>query len=210
MKMRSFFLAACLGFLLTAFKANAQCGYWTGFMWTSIDQDVVLTSHPSSIYICENTTVYFTVNEATSASNYSIAPGGGSVSYSYVGGYIVFYMAPGTAVTFKVNLTTGGCTYDVYFNFITFDCDYWNKNNISKPDFKLNNATDELQKDGIEKPSGRVIQKIVITDLNGKIVREQNYPYLSDKINLEGLKADMYIARLFDGRKWVTSKVLKN
>jgi hypothetical protein len=207
MKKRNFLLVLCLSFSLLSLRANAGCGDWSGFMWTSIDQDVVLREHPTSMFICENTTVYFAVDQATSASNYSLSSG--SVSYSYIGSYIVFYMPPGTACTFKVTLTTGGCTYDVYFNFITFDCDWWMGKPGSKTEPKMTTNTEMVPNESMANAAGLAIQKIVITDMNGKIVREQIYPNRSGKINLEGLKSDMYIARLFDGKNW-TSKVLKN
>lgn len=68
-----------------------------------------------------------------------------------------------------------------------------------------------LKKQKIEKSSEQSIQKIIIMDKQGNALVQQSYPTDTRKVTLHtsGLSSDMYVVRIFNGKKWTSVKFLK-
>jgi N-acetylneuraminic acid mutarotase len=192
---------------------------WYGDIWTSGDQSIMLhTQDQGSMYVCENTSVFFKVNGATSISQYSLD--GGTIpswGFNNYPGYVDFYMPPGSFAVFKVTVTSGSCTYNLFFAFETMNC-YMRK----RPPYKIAPnpvgselilyADDEvLKKPTIEKSPDHAIQQVVIMDKFGNELKRQNYPSNTTKaiLNVNGLSPDIYVARIFNGKEWTAIKFIK-
>jgi hypothetical protein len=191
---------------------------WYGDIWTSGDQSISLHEQDSlgSIYVCENTSVYFKINGATTQSQYSLD--GGTISgwgWNNYPGYVNFYMAPGTWAVFKVSLTAAnGCSYNLFFAFEAMSC-------FQRYAYKVapNPVGSELilyadadtKKQGTQKLSDQFIQQIIIQDKFGNQLRRQSYPLNTKKIvlNVNGLAPDVYVARVYNGKEWTSVKFMK-
>jgi hypothetical protein len=63
----------------------------------------------------------------------------------------------------------------------------------------------------IEKSSDQVIQRLIIMDKLGNTLMQQSYPTNTKKatINISSLSAELYIVKIFNGKKWTSLKFVK-
>lgn len=219
---------------VNASKPNIAAGVssWYGDIWTSADQSLILQSWAEGYnYICKNTFVYFHVGGANSYTLIS-----GTTSYSNFDGYYqTFQMDPGSYLTYAVSVTIGGCTKTLHFSFVPMDCPWLNsqkvpgrdssrviasENVIGKYMIAPNPVGNELTiyagEKGMENqaatnPSGQSVRRVVILDMSGNMVIQQNYPLNATKmsLNIGRLSSAMYVARIFDGKEWTSLKFIK-
>lgn len=220
----------CCGSINATPKTNISAGVsdWSGFIWTSADQSVILQSWAEGYnYICQNTSVYFNIYGANS---YTLVAG--TVSYSnFDGFYQTFYMDPGSYATYAVSVTMNGCTQTLYFTFVAMDCPYLyyrgTPDSINpKPAIPIDDgkqtplyriAPNPVNSEliiyaDIIRPNSASIQKVIVSDMFGKALKQQDYPSGTRKANLNvsSLASAMYIARVYDGKKWTSIKFIKN
>jgi S-adenosylmethionine hydrolase len=70
---------------------------------------------------------------------------------------------------------------------------------------------EKLKNQKIEKSPDQVIQQVIIMDKFGNVLTQQKYATDTKKVtlNVNGLSADMYVARIYNGKKWTSIKFMK-
>lgn len=189
----------------------------SGDLWTSADQSITLQSWSEGYnYIFENTSVHFRVDGATSATQYSYV--GGSISNTpyFDWGYMHFDMEPGSWATFDVTVTVGGCTETLHYTFVAIQHpNYYGYYSVApspvSSDLTIYVDDEKLKNQKIQKSPDQVIQRVMIMNKFGTAVAQQTYPSGTRKIslNVSNLPPDMYVAKIFNGKKWVSVKFMK-
>lgn len=194
-----------------------------GDIWTSGDQSIILQSWAEGRnYIYENTEVHFHIGGATSASQYAYSAGNLSNTPFFDGWDFVFYMYPNNWATFAVNVTSGGCNETLHYDFQSIG---WPRsvpkhvNSEIKNDEKLkyhyriapDPVSSELNIYVDDQNLKNSMQRVVIVDMSGKILMRQNYSPNTNKVslNVSNLPSTVYVARIYDGKKWTSIKFLK-
>ncbi len=187
-----------------------------GNVFTSPDQGLTLKSWAEGYnYISEDSWVYWGL-QGTSASQYSIVGGYTSWTPSNYFPNVTFYMGPGTLVTFAVAVTSGGCSETLHYTFVPisnpYSYSYYSlaPNPVSS-DLTIYVDDEKLKKQKIAKSPDQVIQQVIILDKLGNTLLQQKYPADTRKVtmNVSGLSPDMYVAKIFNGKKWLVMKFLK-
>jgi hypothetical protein len=210
-------ISGCGGSSTSATKNYITAGVpSSGDLWTSWDQSVILQSRSEGVnYIFENTTVHFRVDGATSASQYSYNAGSLSNTPYFDWDYMHFDMEPGSWASFGVTVTVGGCTETLYYDFLAIEQPSYNYYSVApnpvNSDLTIYVDDEKLKNQKIEKSSDQVIQQVIIMDKFGSVLAQQKYPGDTKKIrlNVSGLATDMYIVKIFNGKKWTSIKFMK-
>ena len=139
--------------------------------------------------------------------------GGTISSWSYDGYNLSFYLGPNDWATFRVTVTHNGCTTTQDYTFVAQSSFLLYRLTPNPADADLTVSVDEekIRSGQISSAADQDIQRVVIVDGFGRIVRQQNYPQHTKKatINTSGLVTGMYVVRIFDGKKWSTMKFIK-
>ncbi len=201
----------------TVYSSSIRVGVpLNGSVFTSPDQGLTLKSWAQGYnYIWEDSWVYWGL-QGTSASQYSIVSGYTSWTPSDYFPNVTFYMGPGTLVTFAVAVTSGGCSETLHYTFVPisnpYSYSYYSlaPNPVSS-DLTIYVDEEKLKKQKIEKSPDQVIQQVIILDKLGNTLLQQKYPADTRKVtmNVSGLSPDMYVAKIFNGKKWLVMKFLK-
>lgn len=198
-------------------KSNITTGVpLYGNVFTSANQDLTLQSWAEGYnLIWEDSWVYWGL-PGTSASQYSVAGGNTTWTSSDYFPNITFYMAAGSYVTFAVTVTEGGCAETLHYTFIAIQNPnsygyYSLAPNPVSSDLIIYVDDEKLKSQKIQKSPDQVIQQVVIMDKFGNVLTQQKYPQNSKRVtlNVNGLSSDMYVARIFNGKKWTFLKFLK-
>jgi lysyl endopeptidase len=133
-------------------------------------------------------------------------------SWNYNGYNLEFYLAPNDWVTFRATVTYNGCTSYQDYTFIAQSFFLYTvaPNPVGS---ELNIFIDDgkLRSQNIRKSADQNIRQVMIMDRFGNVLRQQKYTGNTRKatLNVSGLATDMYVVRIFDGKKWSSSKFLK-
>ncbi len=201
----------------TVTKNNIRAGVnWSGDVFTSPDQGLTLKSWAEGYnYIWEDSWVYWGL-PGTSASQYSLVSGYTSWTPSDYFPNVTFYMDQGTLVTFAVAVTSGGCSQTLHYTFVPisnpYSYSYYSlaPNPVSS-DLTIYVDDEKLKKQKIAKSPDQGIQQVIILDKLGNALLQQKYPADTRKVtmNVSSLSPDMYVAKIFNGKKWLVMKFLK-
>lgn len=138
--------------------------------------------------------------------------GGTISSWNYNGYNLEFYLSPTDWATFRATISSGGCTSTQDFTFIAQSYLYYSlaPNPVSS-ELTIYVDNNKLSSQKIPKSPDQVIREVIITDKLGNIMKRQTYPSDTKKVtlNVSGLPLDMYVAKVFNGKKWVSFKFLK-
>jgi hypothetical protein len=177
---------------------------------TSYDGGGPLVKYPQEgyNYITEYSYVWAYVSGSPSWSKVD----GTISSWSYNGYNLEFYLSPNDWITFRATVTSGGCTSSQDFTFIAQSYYYYSlAPNPVSTDLTIYVDDEKLKKQNIEKAPDQAIQQVIIVDKMGNIARQQNYPRDTKKVslNVNGLAPDMYVAKVFNGKRWTSIKFIK-
>lgn len=145
----------------------------------------------------------------------SYTSSGNPVTFSYTqGGYLNINVPYGeTYAEFKLTIQTSCGANEYFFEFIAgYDYSYYSLSpNPSTSDITVYVDDEKLKSIKTEKSSDQVIQKIIIIDKLGNAVLQRSYPSDTKKVNLNigSLRPDFYVVKIFNGRKWVSLKLMK-
>lgn len=192
-------------------KTNITAGFsFSGSYSTSYDGGGQLITYPQEgyNYITEYSYVWANVSGSPSWSRVD----GTISSWNYNGYNLEFYLSPSDWVTFRAQVTSGGCTSTQDYTFIATSSYYYSlaPNPVSS-DLNIYVDEEKLRKQKIPKAPDQVIQQIIIMDKNGNMVTQQKYPTDTKRarLNVSGLAPDMYIAKIFNGKTWTSIKFMK-
>lgn len=133
-------------------------------------------------------------------------------SWNYNGYNLEFYLSPGDWATFRATVTSGGCTSSQDFTFIAQSYLYYSlAPNPASSELTVYVDDEKLKKQKITKSSDQVIQQVIIMDKFGNMVLRRTYASDTKKatLNVSGLSPDMYVAKVFNGKKWTSIKFIK-
>ena len=138
----------------------------------------------------------------------------GTISSWSVSGYLQFYLAPGDYAVFRATATVNGCTTSQDYTFVAqpnYYSYYSLAPNPASSDLTIYVDDEKLRNQKIPKSSDQVIQQVVIMDKLGNVLLQEKYPADSKKatLNVRNLSPDMYVAKIFDGKKWTSIKFFK-
>ena len=134
-------------------------------------------------------------------------------SWNYNGYNLEFYLSPNDWVTFRATVTSGGCTSSQDYTFIAQPYSYYSlAPNPASSDLTIYVDDEKLKNQKIPKSPDQVIQQVIIMDKFGNMMIQQKYPQNTRKVtlNVSGLSSDMYVVRIYDGKKWTSIKFLKH
>lgn len=185
-----------------------------GDIWTSADQSIILQTRDVGYnYIYENTWVYFRVDGATSASQYSYDAGTISSPY-FDGTYMSFYMPTNSWASFSATVTIGSCTKTFHYDFMAqpYPSYYSVGPNPASSELTIYVDDEKLKQQKVQKSSDQSIQKIMITDRLGNVLMQKTFSADTRKatLNISRLSTDVYVVKIFNGKQWVPIKFFKH
>jgi hypothetical protein len=133
-------------------------------------------------------------------------------SWNYNGYNLEFYLSSGDWATFRVTVTSGGCTSSQDYTFIAQSYYYYSlAPNPASDNLTIYVDDEKLKQQKIKKSSEMVIQQATIMDKFGKMLMQQKYPQNTTRVtlNTSNLSPDVYVLRIYDGKKWTSIKFIK-
>lgn len=189
-----------------------------GNLYAASGQNLTLNSWAEGYnFIWEDSWVYWGL-QGTVASQYSIS--GGNPYTPWTGSdyfpNVTFYMSPSTYLTFDVSTSNGSCQETLHYTFVAipnpYGYGYYSlaPNPVSS-DLTIYVDEEKLKTQKIEKSPDQVIRQVVIMDKLGNVLRQQSYPSGTKKasLNVSTLAADMYVAKVYNGKQWTQIKFFK-
>jgi hypothetical protein len=138
--------------------------------------------------------------------------GGTISSWNYNGYNLEFYLSPNDWATFRATVTSGGCTSYQDYTFIAQSSSFYSlAPNPVATDLTIYVDDEKLKNQNVRKSSDQDIRQVIVMDKFGKVLMQQKYPPNSRKVtlNASGLSTNMYLVRVYDGKKWTSMKFLK-
>lgn len=189
-----------------------------GNLYAASGQNLTLNSAAEGAnFIWEDSWVYWGL-QGTIASQYSISGGNPFTPWTASDYFpnVTFYMSPTTYLTFDVATSNGSCQETLHYTFVAIpnpnSYGYYSvaPNPVSS-DLTIYVDDEKLKNQKIEKSADQVIQQVVVMDKFGKALRQQSYPSGTKRItlNVSGLAADMYVAKVYNGKQWTQIKFFK-
>lgn len=209
----TFTLTASIAYCGTtsASKSGITAGtFIEGSYQTSYDGAGQLVKYPQEgyIYILPYSYVYANVSFSP---QWSLQDGTIS-SWSYDGYYLQFYLGANDWAKFRATVTKDGCTSYQDYTFVAQSASlYTVAPNPVASDLTIFVDDEKLKARNVTKSSEQDIRQVIVTDKFGKVLMQQKYPQNSRKVtlNVAGLSTNMYLVRVYDGKKWTAMKFLK-
>lgn len=184
--------------------------YVDGSYQTSYDGGGPLVKYPQEGY--NYVQAYSTVWANVSGSVQWSFQGGTISSWNYNGYNLEFYLSPNDWATFRATVTSNGCSIYQDYTFIAQSTSFYTlAPNPVAADLTIYVDDEKLKTQNVKKSSDQDIRQVIVMDKFGKVLMQQKYPPNSRKVtlNASGLSTNMYLIKVYDGKKWTSMKFLK-